>query len=1026
MSGQGANATQKRLRILSDEEIEALYGRPHFTREEQQQYFTLSPSEKELLQEFRSVPSQVYFMLQLGYFKAKALFFNLAFAEIKDDLKYLLAHYFPQTSSDELRPLNKRTNLRQRHLILTLCGYQSCGAAERQTLDLKARFAAKVCSKPIYVFRELMDTLTEQHIVAPGYSSLQDIVSNALSDEQNRLMTIVRGQLVDSERTALQTLLDDSQGLYEITRLKQEPSDFSLGEIKREIARGEQLRPFYQLAQKLLPALDISNESVKYYASLVTYYSVFRLKQLDEWLSHLYLLCFVYHRYQRLSDTLLKGLIYKIRGYLDEAKEGAKECIYAYRLESNQNLQKAGRVLKLFTDETIAAETPFQAVQTQAFAILDRQQLDAIADQITTKVSFDETALQWAQIDQLAPHFKRHLRLILTTVEFAAARPDHPLLKATQFLKHAFREGKPLGQYALAVVPTRFIPEQTKRYLYGQNRQGQKSLHADRYEFLVYRSLRNGLEAGDIFCRDSVHFRSFEADLIDDQQWQNKEALLTETGLTLLKQSGHEHLAALEHLLEERLTTVNQRIASGENESVQFKNRGKKRRWTLQYPRSSDPINHPFFDTLNQVEISNVLHFVNRQCHFMDAFTHVLGRYAKQVADDRVISACLVAWGTNMGLGKMGEISDIPAHLLATASDNFLRLETLREANDWISNATAALAIFQHYHIGGVLHSSSDGQKFEAGIPTINARHSPKYFGLKKGIVAYNLVANHIPINARIIGANEHESHYVFDILYNNTTQVQPHIHSTDTHGTNQVNFALLHFFGYQFAPRYQDIYEKVTQSLYGFKHPSQYGDVLIKPIRKLNTTLILDEWENLQRILLSLALKTTTQSIIVSKLSAYPRKNKTKRALWEYDNIIRSLYLLDYLDSPPLRQHVQQALNRGENYHQLRRAVAYANFGKLRFKTEEEQQLWNECSRLLTNCIIHYNATILSTLLERKEKNRDTQAVALLTQISPVAWQHLNLQGRYEFSKPPADINLDAIIQKLDDIQIPNPDQNP
>src|SRR3954468_6626959 len=131
MSGQGANATQKRLRILSDEEIEALYGRPHFTPEEQQQYFTLAPAEKELVQEFRSVPSQVYFMLQLGYFKAKALFFNFAFAEVKDDLQSLLAHYFPQTSIDELRPLNKRTNLRQRHLILTLCGYHSCGAAER-------------------------------------------------------------------------------------------------------------------------------------------------------------------------------------------------------------------------------------------------------------------------------------------------------------------------------------------------------------------------------------------------------------------------------------------------------------------------------------------------------------------------------------------------------------------------------------------------------------------------------------------------------------------------------------------------------------------------------------------------------------------------------------------------------------------------------------------------------------------------------------------------------------------------------
>jgi TnpA family transposase len=72
------------------------------------------------------------------------------------------------------------------------------------------------------------------------------------------------------------------------------------------------------------------------------------------------------------------------------------------------------------------------------------------------------------------------------------------------------------------------------------------------------------------------------------------------------------------------------------------------------------------------------------------------------------------------------------------------------------------------------------------------------------------------------------------------------------------------------------------------------------------------------------------------------------------------------------LRHNVQRALNRGENYPQLRRAVAYANFGKLRFKTEYEQQLWGECSRLLTTCIIAYNATLLSRLLAHKERTGD------------------------------------------------------
>ena len=73
------------------------------------------------------------------------------------------------------------------------------------------------------------------------------------------------------------------------------------------------------------------------------------------------------------------------------------------------------------------------------------------------------------------------------------------------------------------------------------------------------------------------------------------------------------------------------------------------------------------------------------------------------------------------------------------------------------------------------------------------------------------------------------------------------------------MNFALLHLFGYQFAPRYKAIQEKLRTSLYGFEHPNQYGDVLLKPVRKLNVDLIVEEWENLQRIFVSLALKTTS-----------------------------------------------------------------------------------------------------------------------------------------------------------------------
>ncbi len=120
---------------------------------------------------------------------------------------------------------------------------------------------------------------------------------------------------------------------------------------------------------------------------------------------------------------------------------------------------------------------------------------------------------------------------------------------------------------------------------------------------------------------------------------------------------------------------------------------------------------------------------------------------------------------------------------------------------------------------------------------------------------------------------------------------------------------------------------------------------------------------------------------------------------------------MLDFVDSPLLRKNVQSALNRGESYHQLRRAVSYANFGKLRFRSEEDQYLWHECSRLITNCIVFYNMTLLSQLWARKEAPQDITHIA---QISPVAWQHINFYGRYEFTKASELINMEEIVEAL------------
>lgn len=157
------------------------------------------------------------------------------------------------------------------------------------------------------------------------------------------------------------------------------------------------------------------------------------------------------------------------------------------------------------------------------------------------------------------------------------------------------------------------------------------------------------------------------------------------------------------------------------------------------------------------------------------------------------------------------------------------------------------------------------------------------------------------------------------------------------------------------------------------------------------------------------IGIEDTTQSVIVGKLSSYARKNRTKRALWELDSIYRSIYILKYVDDLLLRQNVQKALNRGEAYHQLRRAISHENSGKFRVETEAEQNIWNEYSRLVANPIIFYNTFFLSELLEQMEGKKKIEVIEQIKKVSPIAWQHINLTGQRE------PLEIDLLLNKLE-----------
>jgi TnpA family transposase len=1005
----------RRLAILTAREIHELYGLPSFTDEERCLYFDLSPSEHDAVDAVHTAAAAVHMVLQLGYFKAKRQFFYYEPEAIRDDIQHIMKRHFPGMDNVSVKALSKPTRLEQQQTILSLLGYRRCDGAAKTKLELKARRIAMLSTQPITILRETLQYLENKRIMAPGYRFLQDLVSRVGAGERRRI-TVILGQSMTPEiEQQLAGLLEAGDGMYRISELKHEPKDFSYKALRQETTRRKVFQPLYEFARIFLESAALSNESVKYYASLVQFYTVYKLQRMEAGIVRLYLLCFAHHRFRQINDNLIEAFIHLLDQYEKDAKLSAETAAQQALLAASKNLNAAGKVLNLFVDASIPDDAPFSVVKKKAFSLLDPERFPLVANYMRS-ISFDKTAFEWSHYGKLSHAFKRNLRHIFAGLDFSGRVEDAPLLEAVTFLQSLLCQGKAPRQTNPSAFPVSVIPTGLRRYLFtAEGKRKGKALEIDRYEFLIYRLLRNALEAGDVYVQDSSGFRRFEDNLIGDERWKNKEAILNEIGAPLLLAPIEETVAGLREEIEARFIAVNKRIEDGSNQHIKITGVGAKRRWTLVYPTDEEPLESPFYSQLPGIDIEELLWFVAGKTGFLRDFTHVLDRYVKDEPDPREILACIVAMGTNMGLQKMAEVSGFSHAALKTAARNYLRTETLHRTNDTICNAISALSVFQEYDIDDRRHSSSDGQRIETQIPTINARNSRKYFGLKKGVSAYTLVLNHVPINAKIIGTHEHESHYVYDLLHNNTTDIKPERHSTDTHGTNQVNFWILRTFGYQFAPRYRDLHKKID-GLIGFQHPKHYADCLIKPGRKAYDGLIFKEWPNIQRIMASIAQKDVTQASMVRMLASYGRQNQTKKALWELENLCRTLYILTFIDDVGLRQSVQKALNRGEAYHRFRRAIAYVHAGKFRVKTEAEQQIWNECSRLIANAIIYYNTLLLSRVYEQKMASGDHAAANIVKNTSPNAWAHVHLTGAFDFEPAESGIDIDVLVARYED----------
>lgn len=960
------NDTKERLTILSESEWQALYALPDFHDDQRLGYFAFDRYEFSLALLQPSPQAKIYCALQLAYFKAKQAFFVFSWHEVDRDTAFVLKNLFPELAFIP-KPITKYQHYAQRDAIIELYGFRLWSKDFAQEVLSMALQLAKQDITPRFIVSKILAYLADRKIVRPSYRTLQDLVSQAITTQRTHLRRVIREELDNDSRAIIQKLLTKEEDLSGLAALKEDAKNFSFKIMRQERQKLATLKSVYLAAKRIVPKLGIAQQNVDYYASLVNFYTIYDLGRFDINQTYLYLLCYIFKRYQQITDNVADALFFNIKQLEDIITNEMNQWHFQQRREESrvkQKLPHAAELLLLYLSETLSDDTVFGDVRQCAFSILSQEEIRSTAEQMRTP-STAEIDTKWNITDKQSTLVKRRLRPLVQALDFSSTIAGNHSIEALAWIKQVFSKGKRLCEQSIEQLPSGVIPKKLRPHLLSFDEQGiAKNLHGDRFEFWLYRRLKKYLLKGELCLKDSI-----------------KE------------------------------------LSKGKLKHLEYDT--KKQSWHLRKSKADKTqdalyvLQHSFYESLPFVDIADVLHFANENCDFLSTFTPLLPRYAKSIAHEDNLFASILAKAFNLGNLKMSEMSDIPYHTLETTAEQYLRLSTLQAACDMLSNSIASLPIYPHFSFDlETLYGAVDGQKFAVDRPTTKARYSKKYFGRGKGVVAYSLLTNHIPLTSQLISANEHESHFVFDLWYNNTSNIIPDAITGDMHAINKMNFAIMDWFGAEFRPRFTSPNNKLS-NIYCSNEPKDYEHWILKPAGQINRQLIIDEKNNIDRIILTLGLKETRQSILVKKMCTYTR-NRTFKAIVEYDKIIRSIYTLKYFRDRKMQGDIHHSQNRLESYHQLRAAIARVS-GKKQMggKTDIECEISNQCSRLVANAIIYYNACILSKLFEKLD-GTDSAKIEMLKKLSPIAWQHIHMLGHYIFHNKKNRIDLDALIKEF------------
>ncbi len=908
--------------------------------------------------------------------------------QVPEQIQIHIAHTMGWLLPPAPRPVPPRTRSRYRraiHAYLEIKPYREGGAA---VVEQSVRLAAQTMSDPADLINVAIEQLVVDRFELPAYSTLDERVNHIRHQVHQQLYDQVTAALSPEQSAILDGLLVRSVGetRHAFTRLKALPRTASLQSVRKwekHLAWLESILDPQPFLTKLTSTKVEQFAAQAYQMEISDIQRVQTQKRRDT-----LLLCLLHQMQVRTRDQLVTMYLKRLHLLHNRAKQRLREIHDQYRDLTETMVDALAEIVQQAGEtERLGAEERDNHLGRQV-----RQVLQANGGREKLK---QECEMLQAYHDNnylpLLPHFyRRHRQLpfrLTARLRIRPATQNQTLLQALAFI-HEYRHGH--STHVPAAIGLEFASPRWQA-LIRERVNGQVLYHKHHLEICIFSSIADGLRSGDLYVEGSETYADFRTQLLSWPECQSRLAPYCQA--VELPASAGEFVADLRR----RFIDLAQRVDAGQSaeSDLSFDAEGKphlRQLPQLTTPEEAEAIEKELKARMPERHLLDILSNTHHWVPYTRHFGPPSGADPKLSAPVPRYLITVFGYGCDLGPAQTARHARNLAteRVIGRLNAQHITAEKLDAA---LRDLIAEYARFRLPFLWGSGQSAiADGTHHELYENNLLGERHIRYGGYG-GIAYHHISDTYVALFSHFIACGVWEAVYILDGLLKNQSVLQPDTVHADTQGQSEVVFGLAHLLGIKLMPRMRN-WNKVAMYRPDRTIPYQHIDAWFT--RYVNWSLIEEHWPDMMQVVLSIHQGKVLPSWLLQKLTTHSPKNRLYLAFRELGCAIRTMFLLEYASTPPLRRQIRAATTKIEAYNRFSDWIFFGGDGAIPSRDPIEYEKRIKYKDLIANAIMLQNVADMTDVLNGMVQEGYVVTAAVAATFSPYLTEHIKRFGVY------------------------------